>query len=506
MQSPAKIPVIVGVGEVIDRPAQISDALEPVALMAQALRNAAEDAGNTALLEDADSLDLIGLFSWSYKNPVGTLSEMLGIYPKRQVNVSMGGENPTKLIHEAALRILQGQGCTALIAGGEALSSLNKIMKTGEMPPWTAPASTEETFPFANAKICLSPIAEKLGSIDPAQLYPFYEVAFQAEQNITPEQGLIDNAQLWERYADVAADNEMAWIRNKPRAAEIATITEHNRMVSWPYPKLMMANPAVNQGAAVIVTSLEKARALGIAEDKLIYIWGGGHAIEADDFLHRDNYIHSSAQEAVLDKALALVGNDASRFDFMELYSCFPIVPKMARAYLGLENSAQSPTVAGGLTFFGGPINNYMSHACSAMVQKLRAQPGSIGLLYGQGGFVNKHHSLVLSNHAPEAEFTADFSLQDEANKRLAPIPERLEENYNGPAQIETYTVIFNRDGSPKQGVVVFLSPAGKRGMAKVSLENQAALERLLDAKQTAVGLQGNITLADDGLPEWHYQ
>ena len=90
-----------------------------------------------------------------------------------------------------------------------------------------------------------------------------------------------------------------------------------------------------------------------------------------------------------------LVGGDGKAFDAIELYSCFPCVPKMARRTLGLGADVQ-PTVTGGLTFFGAPLNTYMTHAACAMVRKLR-DGAKLGLLYGQGGFVTKHHALVLS-------------------------------------------------------------------------------------------------------------
>ena len=157
----------------------------------------------------------------------------------------------------------------------------------------------------------------------------------------------------------------------------------------------MVANPTVNMGGAVLMTSLAKARAAGIAEDRLIHVWGGASAEEPRDYLIRDQFFESHAQNAVLKAAMDLAGGDGRAFDAIELYSCFPCVPKMARRTLGLGADVQ-PTVTGGLTFFGAPLNTYMTHAACAMVRKLR-DGAKLGLLYGQGGFVTKHHALVLS-------------------------------------------------------------------------------------------------------------
>ena len=115
----------------------------------------------------------------------------------------------------------------------------------------------------------------------------------------------------------------------------------------------------------------------------------------------RDQFYESHPQNAVLKAVMDLVEGDGKKFDAIELYSCFPCVPKMARRTLGLGPDVQ-PTVTGGLTFFGAPLNTYMTHAAIAMVRKLR-KGGKLGLLYGQGGFVTKHHGLVLSREAPKA-------------------------------------------------------------------------------------------------------
>src|SRR5213078_2498900 len=109
----------------------------------------------------------------------------------------------------------------------------------------------------------------------------------------------------------------------------------------------------------------------------------------------------SGAQPARKSTAMTLVEGDGKAFDAIELYSCFPCVPKMARRTLGLGADVQ-PTVTGGLTFFGAPLNTYMTHAACAMVRRL-SDGANLGLLYGQGGFVTKHHALVLSRQRPVA-------------------------------------------------------------------------------------------------------
>jgi acetyl-CoA C-acetyltransferase len=500
---PTKIPVIVAVGEHVDRPASADQALEPVDLMAAVLRACEADCGRP-MLAQLTSIDLIGLISWRYRDPVRLLAERLGLAPAEARNASMGGETPVRLVHEAALRIAAGEPVVAAIVGGEASHARNQARKTGAELAWTPVPPHGEEVRFPSSRFAMSPVATALGMTDPAFVYPFYEVATQAAWNEIPEQGRAADAALWAKYATVAADNPSAWIRTAPPADAIQEISADNRMIAWPYPKLMVANPAVNQAAAIIVSSLAHARAAGIPDDRLVHIWGGAHAVEPEDYLARDRYDHSTAQAAVLARAVSIVGGDARRFDRMELYSCFPVVPRMALRALGLDETQAVPTVTGGLTFFGAPLNNYMGHALAAMVRTLRDNPTEVGLLYGQGGYVNKHQTLVLGHAMPSQPLSPDPSVQAEADAARGPSP-RLADDYAGPAVIETYTVTYARDGLPLQGVVIARTPAGERVMARVRPTDEQAIATLTSWQSNAIGSVGQVRTDAFGQPTWSF-
>ena len=278
------------------------------------------------------------------------------------------------------------------------------------------------------------------------------------------------------------------------------TPTADNRLIAWPYNKLMVANPMVNQGAALIVTSLAKARAAGIAEDRLVYPLGGASAEEPRDYLLRDQFYESHPQNAVLKAAMDLAGGDGKKFDAIELYSCFPCVPKMARRTLGLGPDVQ-PTVTGGLTFFGAPLNTYMTHAAIAMVRSLRKN-GKLGLLYGQGGFVTKHHGLVLSREAPKAAIEQETSVQAEADRHKRAVPDFVTEA-GGKGKVESFTVIYKGKGEVEHGVVMMRTEADARALARVPATNAATLEHLLNLDRTPVGTVGKVVTAEDGVLDW---
>jgi acetyl-CoA C-acetyltransferase len=340
----------------------------------------------------------------------------------------------------------------------------------------------------------------KLGVFTPVTVYPFYEAATAAHWGQTPREAMAESGALWSTYSKAAAENPNAWLKRRFTSDEITTPTPDNRLIAWPYTKLMVANPTVNMGGAILMTSLAKARAAGVLEDRLVHIWGGAAAEEPRDYLTRDQFIQSHAQNAVLGAVMDLAGGDAHAFDAIELYSCFPCVPKMARRTLGLGPDVQ-PTVTGGLTFFGAPLNTYMTHAACAMVRKLR-NGARLGLLYGQGGFVTKHHGLVLSRETPRHALAQDTSVQAEADRNRGPVPDFVTEA-DGHGTIETSTVIYRGNGEVDHGVVMLRTSTDARALARVPAHDGATLARLLNMDRTPVGSTGDIVTADDGVLEW---
>jgi acetyl-CoA C-acetyltransferase len=195
-----------------------------------------------------------------------------------------------------------------------------------------------------------------------------------------------------------------------------------------------------------------------------------------------------------------IVDGDGTKFDAIELYSCFPCVPKMARRTLGFGADVQ-PTVTGGLTFFGAPLNSYMTHAACAMVRRVRSG-AEHGLLYGQGGFVTKHHALVLSPEQPAEALSESVSVQEIADRARKPAP-RYDEQPSGSGTVESFTVIYDRDGSARHGVVILRTDTNDRTLARVPADDKTTLKRLLDLDRTPIGIGGTIRKAADDVPEW---
>jgi acetyl-CoA C-acetyltransferase len=341
-----RIPVIVGVGEIVDRPKEVTDGLEPLDLLEQALRRAEADAG-AKLLDEVQSLDIVNFLSWRYRDPEQLLAQRLGITPSHCYYGPVGGESPIRYIHEAAKRIARGECSVAAVCGAEAQSTATKAERAGAKLPWT-PFAHDVEEPKRGAAF-QKPLAVKLGVFRPVTVYPFYEAASSAHWGQTPREAMAESGTLWSRYSEAAAQNPNAWLKRRYTPDEITTPTADNRLIAWPYNKLMVANPSVNMGGALLLTSLAKARAAGIADDRLVYPLGGASAEEPRDYLLRDQFYESHPQNAVLKAVMDLAGGDGRKFDAIELYSCFPCVPKMDRRPHLLRRAAQHLHDARGL-------------------------------------------------------------------------------------------------------------------------------------------------------------
>src|SRR5690349_10140621 len=205
-----RIPVIVGVGEIVDRPKEIADGLEPLALLEQALRRAEADSG-AKLLGEIGSLDVVSFLSWRYRDPEKQLAARLGIGPAHLYYGPVGGESPIRYLHEAAQRIARGECSVAAVCGAEAQSTATKALRAGVTPPWT-PFAHDVEEPKRGAAF-QKPMAVKLGVFRPITVYPLYESATSAHWGQTPREALAESGELWATYAGVAAQNPNSWLK-----------------------------------------------------------------------------------------------------------------------------------------------------------------------------------------------------------------------------------------------------------------------------------------------------
>ncbi len=418
------------------------------------------------------------------------MSNELGITPAlARETPSPTGDSPILLINEAANAIGRGEAQMALIVGAEAL-------RTGGMRKAGAAAAGEvKKGPYPKRTPPILEPRHLYGLNTPTDVYPLFENAARASFGQSLAEAQAESGLIWAGMSQVAANTPSAWIRKEKSADEIVEASPQNRPIAFPYTKFQVANAAVNQGAAVIISSLALAREAGVPDERIVYIGKGAAAHEHDDPLQRPDFASSASMEVSLTKAMKLNGLTVEQIDHLELYSCFPIVPKMARRVLGVSAN-QSMTVFGGLTFGGGPIGNYMTHAAACMVDALR-QSGTNGLLFANGGYATHNHTILLTRTPqPAGTFPQDFDFQAEADAKRGEIPEMLTD-YSGPAKLETYTALFDREGKPRQGVVVARIDETKRIIAAIPPSDEAAIARLLTGDADLIGAAGHSKTFD---------
>jgi acetyl-CoA C-acetyltransferase len=494
-----RIPVIIGIGEVLDRPADPRDGLEPLEMLLRCAAGADADAGG-GWLRRIDTLRVVNQISWSYHDLAGLLARRLRLRGAEAIYGPVGGESPIRMMLDAAVDIAGGESEVALLCGAEALKSAMAWRGKGEKPAWS---DEDPGRKLPSGEDFVTRLAARYGLTSPVDIYPLFENACRAAWGQGFELAQAESAMIWANMSRAAAGNPYAWSGAPMAAADIATPSDKNRPVAHPYHKFMVAQIGVNQAAAVLMTHLDAARAMGVPEDKLVYVGAGAGAHEPHDFLARERFDHAPALEAVLQRTLALNGLAIGDIDLFELYSCFPCVPKLARRALGL--TADAPlSVAGGLTFFGGPGNNYMTHGITAMVRQLRAGHGRTGLLHGNGEYLTKHHAAILATVAP-AHAVRNENLQATVEADYGAVP-AFDQDYQGPCRVETYTLGFTRTGEPDRGVVVARTPAGRRVVARVTAAEPEAMAALLDTTREAVGLEGFAWDRGDGLTHFGLQ
>lgn len=495
-----RTPVIIGVGDLADRPANPKEGREALLLIVEAAKLADADAGGGGeWLKHLTRIDVINQVGWAYADLAASVKEAVGAKDAVAAMQEVGGETPVKYLMKSAARIAEGADEVTLICGGESFKTFQESMKAGKPPQhWTKP---DPGFKPIRAEDYVTPLSLKYGLIQPIDVYPIYENACRAAWGQTFDEGQKESAELWAEFSQVAAKNPAGWFRQPMSAAEIDTIGPKNRPIAHPYLKNMVANWSVNQAAAFIVTSLANAKKYGVPAEKIVYVWSGAGACEPDDFLSRDSYTHSTAMDAVLEATLSANNLKAADLDAVELYSCFPTVPKMARRSLGLADSVV-PTVTGGLTAFGGPLNNYMGHAIVAMARTVRGAGTKRGMVFGQGAFVTKHHASVLSNQPPTAP-VKNLDVQAQADAKRGPVP-RLLETYEGDATLETFTVKYKRNGDAEVAPIVARTPSGERVPALVTAEDLATLVELTSGAEM-IGRKGRIAVVN-GVNKWTFE
>jgi len=479
-------PVIVGAGQVLAREGDEAH-LEPVALIARALRQAGQDSGaGERLLARADSVRCVPVVGWHYRNAAALVAEDLGASPRQTAQSAVfGGDGPQVLINDAATRIAAGELDVALIGGGEAVTVVRDARRAGRRPPWR---SQDESVPAAltlsEDRPPLTDAEAAVGLAPPVYMYALFESALQAATGDSAEAHLQRIAGLWSRFSEVAARNPHAWLQRAYTPAEIATPGPGNRMIAAPYTKLLTANIQVNLAAGLILTSVRAAEQAGVPRDRWVFVHAGAEAHERWHVGERHGLASSPALQAAGRDAMERAGVSIDEIAHVDLYSCFPSAVEVAARELDLaiDEPGRPLTVTGGLTFAGGPGNNYASHSVATLVGLLREDSQAYGLATAVGWYLTKHAVGIYSARPPRGTF-ATLTPQP-----TLPPPRTVVEGHTGPAAVEAYTVQYDREGAPEAAIVSAITPDGQRALIRST--DPAVTEMILAEPQAGAAIE----------------
>lgn len=498
------LPILVGCGDVTDMATPIEAGRSPYDLIAQAARLALADTGAPDIGAAIDTLAMLRLFSdtsprfrtklGASTNPPRSISRRLGIDPARHIYTSPGGNMPQYLVNLFAEQITRGEMRAALIVGGEALRTQYNGERAGIDASWDENPGGTSDF-LGDERRAWSDHEETHGMRAAIVMYPLIENAIRGDRKRDIGVHLQSMGRLFEHFATVAAGNPLATRREGYSAAKLATISPDNRWVGYPYPRLMNANPYIDQAAAVVITSVGAARELGIPEDKWVYLHGCADGTDHWFVSEREQLGRSPAMHRGVRRALDMAGKTLDGIDMFDIYSCFPSAVEIACGEIGLaEDDPRGLTVTGGLPFFGGPGNAYVLHSISEMIRQARKRRGAFGLVTANGNYITKHSWGIYSTTPNAAPW------QREEPKRLQAELDALPkapftETPSGAARIESYTVMYGKKGA-EFGIVIGREDAtGRRFLSNVP-NDPAALADLQDKE--GLGRPGTVTRDGD--------
>src|SRR5690349_8182890 len=481
-----RTPVVVGVGQFTER---IDDAdyrgMSAVDLAAAAVSTALADTGAAGVAKAVDTV--FGLRQFEISGPMPavlgksnnyprSVMQRVGGDPARVVLEPVGGQSPQKLVTEAGNTIAAGDADVVMIMGSEPGSTARFWRHAGQegkvKPDFTEHVEGQLEDRGHQIFSYIDDYTIQHGLTGAPVQYGLLENARRARLGLSIADYRREMAELFAPFSKVAAKNPISSSPVERSVEEILTVTDDNRMICDPYPRLLVARDQVNQGAAAVMMSVEAARRLGVPEEKWIYVHGHSDMVEQAT-LDRADLGASPASVLAVREALRVAEIGVDDIATFDLYSCFPFPVFVICEALGIDgDDPRGLTLTGGLPYFGGPGNSYSLHGIAETVIEMRQTPGRFGFVGANGGIMSKY-SVGIYSTAP-VEWRTDRS--EALKQEIAELPKvPVTRNPDGAATIETYSVRY--DWPIRTGIIVGrLDPDNSRFMATTEDDDLVAL------------------------------
>jgi acetyl-CoA C-acetyltransferase len=425
-----RTPVLVGVGT--------ANAAAPVEeLLTAACVAAGRDASVPALLPMVDRLNL-AQGSWSLADPSRAVARTLGASGALRYRYEVG-VSQQEIVDDALDAISGGHADVVIVLGGEARAYARAGGTEPDDPSLVPDVTVTRPADF------VAPIEIAAGIVwPPVQQYALIENALAAHEHSSPRDHRAQIAALWARFNEVASRNPLAAFPAAKSAEAIAEPGPKNRPLAHPYNLWHSSQWTVNQAAALLFCSAERARALRVPMDRWIFPHIALHASESVTLTARRDLHAWPAMELLGRTAESHLGQPLHDLPIMEIYSCFPAAVQVQQRALGLDLDG-TPTVTGGMSFAGGPFNNFVFQSMAAVVHLLRAAPGARALVTTVSGMLSKPGLAVWSSQPPARGQSLLLADLGEQVKIATPTRGVAAPNAaHGPAEVVSFTVTYD--------------------------------------------------------------
>jgi acetyl-CoA C-acetyltransferase len=461
---PPNTPILIGVAAVQQKLDCFEDALEPIALMEQALRLASLDAesaavSGAAILARADEI-IVPKGIWDYSDPAGLLAQALSAVSAHTVLGEIGVSQQT-LINRACQRIISGDAQVVLVAGAEAKYRGLCALKAGA-------TVTDIEQVDVQADTVLEPDSELWSEVEsatglgmPVGYYAIIDSALRYKQGLSVDQHRDQMAQMYARFSEIAAANPDAWVDQPVTASFIREPSRDNRMLAYPYTKLHNSQWNVDQGAGLIFCSVALAQALDVPRHKWIFPRASTESNFMSVVSARKDLGGSAGFSVAGEAAMKMADVSFDAIRLRELYSCFPAAVRAQLHEFGMRSEGEL-SVTGGMTFGGGPLNNFVFQATVKMAQILREHPEEVGLVTTVSGMLTKQACALWSAEPnPDGWDFADVTEQVREQTVLCDVVA----DYTGRGTVAGYTVLYQAD-VPWRAIAVLDLPNAQRTVA----------------------------------------
>jgi acetyl-CoA C-acetyltransferase len=233
----------------------------------------------------------------------------------------------------------------------------------------------------------------------------------------------------------------------------------------------------------VLMTSVGKAREWGIPQERWVFLHGCADGTDTWVVSEREQLDASPAIRGCARIALDMAGKSVADVAAFDLYSCFPSAVEVAMKEIGIADDDPRPiSVTGGLPFFGGPGNNYVTHSIAEMMNVVRRKPGSFGMVTANGNYLTKHSAGLYSTEPTKEPWRREDPKKFQAELDARP-KQRVNTKPGGTGTIETYCVAYGKDAPEKAYILGRLDGSDERFVAMTG-NDPALLADMLTTEQ----------------------